>query len=130
MKNLVNSRYFAIVLTVFVSLFAFSSFASAQRKSVKVTFETGIYRDWDKSWMTTSPQHVIATITTSKGTFTKSPNNKDIVMFNNVPCGETVKINIRFVGMGDYSSKSRDYTRNISCKRAVVNLGRLEYGRW
>ena len=130
MKILVKSRYFAIVLTVFISLFAFSSFASAQRKSVKVTFETGIYRDWDKSWMTTAPQDVIATITTSKGISSKSPNSKDLVIFNNVPCGESIKINVRFVGTAGYSSTSRDYTKKISCKKPVVNLGKLEYGKW
>ncbi len=108
----------------------FSSFASAQRKSVKVTFETGIYRDWDKSWMTTARQDVIATITTSNGTSSKSPNNKDVIIFNNIPCGESIKINVRFVGTAGYSSNSRDYTKKISCRKPVVNLGKLEYGKW
>ena len=130
MKNLVNSRHFAIALIAFVSLFAFSSFASAQSKTVKVTFQTGIYRDWDKSWMTTSPQDVIAKITTSKGTSSKSPNSKDVITFNNIPCGESVKINIRFVGTAGYSSNSRDYTKKIGCGKSVVNLGKLEFGKW
>ncbi len=130
MKNPVNSRNFAIALITFVSLFAFSSFASAQSKTVKVIFQTGIYRDWDKSWMTTSPRDVIATITTSKGTSSKSPNNKDVITFNNIPCGESVKINIRFVGTANYSSNSRDYTKKIGCGKSVVNLGKLEFGKW
>lgn len=97
---------------------------------MRVTFETGIYRDWDEAWMTTAPEDVIATITTGRGVTSKSPNGKNIVVFNNVPCGETIKINIRFVGTAGYSSNSRDFTRKISCRKPVVNLGRLEYGKW
>ena len=129
MKNLGLLKY-RIVLAIFVGLLVFSSSAAAQ-KTVKVTFQTGIYRDWDKSWMTTAPRDVIATITSSKGSVNKSPiNNKGTVTFDNVPCNEQVKINIRFVGTAAYQSNSRNYTKRIPCGKPVVNLGKLEYGKW
>src|SRR5262245_23268208 len=124
-------KFTAIALSVFAVLVLCQQPASAQRpKLVTVKFETGIYRDWDRQWMTTAPSDVIATISTSKGTFTKSPNNRDTVIFTSVPCGETVKINIRFVGTGGYKSRSRNYTKKVSCSGSTVNLGRLEFGTW
>lgn len=115
----------------FVVLFAGSSEALAQRRSVTVKFEAGIYRDWDRAWMNTAPSDVIATIKTSNGSFSKSPSNyRGLITFNGVPCGGNIKINIRFVGMAGYKANSRNYTRPIPCGKATVNLGRLEYGRW
>jgi hypothetical protein len=132
MSNSIFYKYIATVLTVSALFFLCNSNTSAQRsKLVTVKFEVGIYRDWDKSWMMTDPKDVVATITTSKGTFTKSPTSyKGIVTFTNVPCGESIKINIRFVGTASYKSNSRNYTKNISCAKPIVNLGKLEYGTW
>lgn len=124
------SKLFFSGVTTLLLAFSVNSFP-LNAKTVTVKFQTGIYRDWDHSWMTTAPSDVIATITTSKGTFTKSPANySGTVTFTNIPCGETVKINIRFVGTGGYSSKSRNYSKAISCAKSVVNLGRLEFGKW
>jgi hypothetical protein len=103
---------------------------TAQPKTVKVKFETGIYRAFDHSWMGTAPEDVIATVTSSAGTSSKNPDDRGLVIFNNIPCGEEIRINIRFVGTGDYTSNSRDYARKVDCRRALVNLGRLEYGKW
>ena len=130
-----TSKYFKFLgiaaAAGFVVLFAGSSEVLAQRKSVTVKFEAGIYRDWDRAWMNTAPSDVIATINTSKGSFTKSPSNySGRITFNGVPCGGNIKINIRFVGTAGYKANSRNYTKAIPCGRATVNLGRLEYGRW
>lgn len=131
MKGQSFFKYFSAAFFGLALLFVFSSTASAQRKVVKVTFQAGIYRDWDKAWMTTAPEDVVAAITTSRGTFTKSPTSyKGNITFENIPCNEQVKINIRFVGTAAYKSNSRSYTKQIPCGKATVNLGKLEYGRW
>ena len=132
MKNSIFFKYAGIVLTIFGLMFICNSSAVAQRsKPVTVKFETGIYRDWDHSWMTTAPRDVVATLTSSKGAVSKSPTSyKGVITFTNIPCGETVKINVRFVGTAGYKSNSRNYTKKIPCSGAVANLGRLEYGTW
>lgn len=128
MKNLAHFKYLVPIVAALLLIVNINAFAL---KTVTVRFETGIYRDWDHSWMTTAPNDVIATMTTSKGTFTKSPTSyKGVVTFTNIPCGETVKINIRFVGTAGYASNSRNYSKFIGCGKAMVNLGRLEYGKW
>jgi hypothetical protein len=105
--------------------------AQAPLSKVNVRFHAGIYRKWDKSWMTTAPQDVVATLTSSAGTLTKHPaDDTGLVIFEGVPCGEEVTINLKFVGSADYESNSRNYTRRLGCKSRIANLGRLEYGVW
>jgi hypothetical protein len=105
--------------------------AGVPLSKVNVRFHAGIYRKWDKSWMTTAPQDVVATLTSSAGTLTKHPeDDTGLVIFEGVPCGEEVRINLKFVGSADYESNSRSYTRRLGCKSRVANLGRLEYGVW
>jgi hypothetical protein len=99
--------------------------------TVKVKLVAGIYRDWDKSWMTTAPDDVVATLTSSAGTQTRKPASYDgLVVFDGVPCGEQVKITLKFVGTADYKSNSQTYTKMIPCGKPVVSLGKLEYGTW
>jgi len=125
-------KYFTAATVGFALLFPLNSTVIAQRgKSVQVTLQTGIYRDGDKSWMTTAPEDVIVTVFINKKTFTANPaTDKGFVTLENVPCGAPAKINIRFVGTGSYSLTSRSYTKNIPCGKATVNLGKLEYGKW
>ena len=132
MKKLKFSKILVLLISVFAFVvFAAQSVSAQSKRMVKVTFQTGIYRDWDKSWMTTAPQDVVATLTSSAGTSTKSPTSyKGVITFADVPCGEKVKINIKFVGTADYASNSRDYSKAIACGKSVVNLGKLEYGKW
>lgn len=105
-----------------------------QSSPVKVAFIVGIYRDFDKAWMSTAdPKEIDVTLTSSAGTVTKHPdfrNGTNNVVFENIPCGETVSIKVRNTGEGTYTSNSKHYTRKIDCGKPIVNLGKLEYGKW
>ncbi len=132
MKPSKYRSYFGIAAAVaFLVLVVGGTDAFAQRTSVTVRFETGIYRDWDKTWMTTAPRDVVANITAGGFSATKSPSgNAGKIVFNRVPCGGQAKIHISFVGTAAYKANSRDYGKKIPCSSPTVNLGRLEYGRW
>ena len=120
---------FAFVLLVIAAAGA-SSAVSAQ-KTTTVTFQPGIYRDWDHSWMTTANLDVAATLTSKQGTWTRNPHGKaGLVTFPNVVCGQNVKIVVEFIGTASYKSNSRTYTKAVPCGKATVSLGRLEYGKW
>lgn len=111
--------------------------SASQRRTVTVKFEGGIYRPDDREWMVTS-EGLSATLTSSAGTVTKDAigkrsgigQMKNILIFENIPCGEEVKITVRLVEPAGYKSDSRDYTRRIDCGKPVVNLSRLEWGTW
>lgn len=104
---------------------------ASRARRVKVRFHAGIYRDWDKNWMTTAPEDVVATLTSSEGTAEKHPvDYTGLIVFDGVPCGESITIELKFVGTASYRSNSRRYTRRLACGSPVANLGRLEYGTW
>ncbi|MBV9216333.1 MAG: hypothetical protein JO053_09160 [Acidobacteria bacterium] len=114
-----------------LAIVAVSAAAGYGQRTTKVTFNAGIYRDWDHSWMTTGREDVVATLIINGHSYSaRATNSRGGMTFGSVACGGTGKITVKFIGTGGYRRTSRNYSKAIPCGKAALSLGRLEFGTW